>query len=68
MPFPAGGPDQHAARRRGGFSGQRRRRRGARAACQAYPPDTPGDFATFIRADTARWQTVVREARIELQG
>ncbi len=38
----------------------------AAQALEAHPPNTPEEFGTFLRADTVRWQTVVREARIEL--
>jgi len=29
-------------------------------------PNTPADFATFMRDDVARWKKVVKEASIEL--
>lgn len=43
-------------------------RRYAAQALEAFPPNTPEDFAAYIRADTARWQNVVREAKLELPG
>jgi tripartite-type tricarboxylate transporter receptor subunit TctC len=38
----------------------------AAQALETYPPGTPDEFAAYIRADRARWEHVVREARIEV--
>ncbi len=34
---------------------------------ETFPPHAPGDFADFVRADSAKWRQVVQEAGIEPQ-